>query len=462
MSIFHTKTISYLSYSLLVFSLLIPPVAAELNDKTELQGPALQASLLFTPFPEIRSDVLSGIAKRGKQDMVAALIYALRYLPNTNNEISNTLSRLTGAYIGTDWSDWMRWQQAHPKIVPFPGFSEFQSDMFSNIDPAFRTFISPGVRHEIRLEEIVWGGVKKDGIPALNNPEFISADKADYLGDNEAVFGIEINGDVRAYPYRIMDWHEMFNDVIGGVPVALAYCTLCGSAILYHTEHENFDAPLIFGSSGFLYRSNKLMYDQLTHSLWNQFTGRPVVGELSHSGVELKILPVVTTTWGEWRKQHPNSRVLSPNTGFRRDYSPGKPYGKYFASSELMFPALSPDKRLRKKDVVFGLRVSGAEKAWPLKVFKDGKVINDRIGTINLVLIGDSASRTVRAYRSGGKIFDAVADDLSIVKSKGQEWIVSEEALMGPANEKLSRLPGHLAYWFAWSNYLGKSELYQP
>ena len=145
------------------------------------------------------------------------------------------------------------------------------------------------------------------------------------------------------------------------------------------------------------------MYDQQTHSLWNQFTGRPVVGELTGSGIDLKILPVVTTSWGQWKKQLPKTKVLSLNTGHRRDYTPDKAYGSYFKSSRLMFPALTNDKRLEAKDHIFGLRMTGVEKAWPLKVFSGGKVINDRVGVIQLVIIGDANTRTVRAYRSEGR-----------------------------------------------------------
>ena len=115
--------------------------------------------------------------------------------------------------------------------------------------------------------------------------------------DDELVFGVEINGDARAYPLRILDWHEMFNDVVGGVPVALAYCTLCGSGILCETLLPPRSERLIFGSSGFLYRSNKLMYDHQTHSLWDQVTGRPIVGPLTGSGIELKVRPVAITSW---------------------------------------------------------------------------------------------------------------------------------------------------------------------
>lgn len=208
------------------------------------------------------------------------------------------LESLTGENFGKDWNKWILWQEAHPEIVPFEGFDAYKEWVFTKIDPEFSLFINPGVAHTIRLEEITWGGVVKDGIPAPVNPDLVTPgdDAANYLDDDELVFGVAINGDARAYPLRVLDWHEMFNDVIGGVPVALAYCTLCGSGILFEAAVDGRKAPFEFGSSGFLYRSNKLMYDRETNSLWNQFTGQPVVGELVSSEIELKVRPVAITT----------------------------------------------------------------------------------------------------------------------------------------------------------------------
>ena len=209
----------------------------------------------------------------------------------------------------------------------------------------------------------------------------------------------------------------------------------------------------MFGSSGFLYRSNKLMYDDQTHSLWNQFTGQPVVGELTGSGIELKVRPVAITSWRKWLARHPDTKVLSLFTGFTRDYRPGRPYGKYFASPDLMFPALVPDKRLKPKDHVFVLRDGTNEKAWAVSTFAGGKVINDTVGTLDIVLIGDAATRTVRAYRRDGCRFEAVADNAAALTSDGIAWTLTEDELIGPGGEQLARLPGHIAYWFAWSGY---------
>jgi hypothetical protein len=218
----------------------------------------------------------------------------------------------------------------------------------------------------------------------------------------------------------------------------------------------------VFGSSGFLFRSNKLMYDTATHSLWNQFTGRPVVGPLTGSGIVLKTRPVVIAAWADWKARHPDTKVLSLETGHDRDYSAGAAYGAYFASPALMFPTNVDQSKLKQKDFVFALRSSGAEKAWPLQMFEGGAVINDRAGILDLVLIGDAATRTVRAYRSEGLAFakGARADE---VRHGEERWRVTEDALVGQGGRTLSRLPGHVAYWFAWSGYFGREgELASP
>ncbi|MDD9914513.1 MAG: DUF3179 domain-containing (seleno)protein, partial [Rhodospirillaceae bacterium] len=191
---------------------------------------------VFHQKAEVRDAALRRIELRGKTDVVAGLIRFLRYSYETK-AVVKTLERITGAKPGPEWSDWMLWQEANPDIPVFEGHDGFLADRMARIDDKFRLFLQRGVKHEIRLEEITWGGVVKDGIPALTNPDLVSPDDelAAYLKPDELVFGVSINGDTRAYPLRFLDWHEMFNDVIGGKPVSLAYCTLCGSGILFAT-----------------------------------------------------------------------------------------------------------------------------------------------------------------------------------------------------------------------------------
>ncbi len=417
-----------------------------------------QARQILTLGTLERNQVMARLVDRGETDVVPALIQSLRFMRQDPWTITNALQVLTGESIGTSWNDWVLWQEDHPEVEPFHGFAEYKAWVYSQIDPNFRLFLYDDIAHTIRLEEIVWGGVVKDGIPALVNPELIAAQEAEYLLPEELVFGVEINGDVRAYPLRIMDWHEMFNDVIGGVPVALAYCTLCGSGILFETTVDGRDRPFEFGSSGFLYRSNKLMYDRETNSLWNQFTGSPVVGELTGSGIELRTRPVAITTWQNWLSKHPDTKVLSLETGYTRDYTPGRPYAEYFASPHTMFPALVNDTRLDTKDYVFALREAASEKAWALELFRGGAVVNDTAGDVPVVLIGDSETRTVRAYASHGRHFTTASDN-NTVRADGLDWKVTEDALIPADGEPLPRLAGHIAYWFAWQNFKPDAEV---
>ncbi len=412
-----------------------------------------RAFALFSPSPAERSAAIAFFAERGEPDAAALLIMAMRFVRDP--AIPQALEKITGETMGQDWFGWMLWQEAHPEIRPFDGFELVHAWAHSQIDPNFQLFLDGRKKHEIRIEEIVWGGVVKDGIPAANHPRLLTADKAAYLNPDDLVFGVQIAGDARAYPLRILDWHEMLNDTIGDVNVSLAYCTLCGSGILFETKVEGRPEPFVFGSSGFLYRSNKLMYDTETNSLWNHFTGRPVVGPLSGSGIVLKTLPLVITSWADWLSAHPDTRVADIDTGYKRDYSPGAAYGGYFASPDLMFPTTVDESALKKKDYVFALRSSNIEKAWPLTLFEGGAVINDRAGVLDLVLVGNAATRTIRAYRSDGLVFKTGESESELV-ADGKTWRVTEDALVANDGRTLGRLPGHIAYWFAWSGYFGK------
>jgi hypothetical protein len=179
-----------------------------------------------------------------------------------------------------------------------------------------------------------------------------------------------------------------------------------------------------------------------------------VVGPLTGSGIVLKARSVAITRWSDWLHNHPETRVLDIDTGYSRDYAPGAAYSDYFASPDLMFPAIVDQSRLKQKSYVFALRSAPIEKSWPLALFEGGAVINDTAGVLSLVLIGDAATRTVRAYRSDGLEFTK-GNSAAELKSSGGVWRITEDALVGPGGHTLTRLPGHIAYWFAWDNYFG-------
>ena len=232
----------------------------------------------------------------------------------------------------------------HPADSDTDAYIAFKRALFGALYPRMAAMMDPGAPRLIDAREVLWGGVEVDGIPALEFPAQVSVQEAAaWINDSDPVIGVAINGDVRAYPIRIIAWHEMVNDTVGGLPVSLAYCTLCGAPILY--DGRAGDAVYRFGTSGLLYRSNKLMYDRTTETLWNQFSGEPVWGPLAGRGIRLTPLPAVHTTWGEWRRAHPGSTVLDIETGFRRDYGPGVAYADYNASPDPLFYVPIQDDR---------------------------------------------------------------------------------------------------------------------
>jgi hypothetical protein len=188
-----------------------------------LLGRALEDLLPHKP-ADVQLRALKALDATTDRAAVPALIELLRFNLDVPVELHvAVLERLAGERFGRDWPRWVEWLQKHPEVRPHPEFLAWKWRLFTLIDPEFGGWFQPGVPHRVRIEEIVWGGVAKDGIPALDRPAHVAAAEATYLEDDELVFGVTLNGDSRAYPHRILDWHEMANDVVGGVPVALAY-----------------------------------------------------------------------------------------------------------------------------------------------------------------------------------------------------------------------------------------------
>ncbi len=216
----------------------------------------------------------------------------------------------------------------------------------------------------ISPEEVRSGGPPPDGIPPIDEPKFQTADSVDWLSNVEPVLSVEVNGEVRAYPIQVMTWHEIVNDTIGGVPVTISYCPLCNSALAY--DRRVGDRIFDFGTSGNLFNSSLVMYDRQTESLWTHFDGRAVIGVLT--GEQLITLPVATTSWQSFRDAHPDSLVLSKDTGFRRDYG-RNPYPGYddVNTNPFLFGG-SVDGRLAAKARVLVVRsVDGPAVALPLE-----------------------------------------------------------------------------------------------
>jgi hypothetical protein len=361
------------------------------------------------------------------------------------------LQKQTGKRFGDDLRAWRRWMWSLPP-APHANYAEFKAELYARIDPRFRAFFAPGVPAAIRLDEVDWGGVPINGIPPLRSPKTERASEAAWLRDGHIVFGVLVNGEARAYPKRILAWHEMALDRVGGVDLTVVYCTLCGTVIPYESTVSG--RRLSFGTSGLLYRSNKLMFDQESATLWSALEGVPVIGPLVGSGLQLRFHGVVTTTWGEWKRDHPETTVLSIETGFDRDYGENVAYRDYFRSDRLMFEVPATDARLKAKAEVLVLRpeVLGAGStpvAIPVDHLRKHPVFPFEAGGRALVALTTRGGAN-RVYFRGAHTFTPGATPRSITDDGGQVWSVTPDALVGPSGERLAAVPTHRVFWFGW------------
>lgn len=240
-------------------------------------------------------------------------------------------------------------------------------------------------------EKIVGGGPPKDGIPSIDNPKFVGVAEADqWIQDNELVLAIIYQGVKRVYPLQILARHEIVNDRIGGDPILITYCPLCGSGIAYERRINGEEVE--FGTSGKLYNSNLVMYDRKTNSYWSQIDGLAIVGELT--GTKLTPLSIDTVVWRDWKKAHPDSEVLSQDTGFSRPYG-ADPYGSYYEDSFLLFPIENSDDRVHPKTVVFGIEVNGLYKAYKEDDLEKLVVIEDTIGGVKIRVAREDSGQVI-------------------------------------------------------------------
>lgn len=389
--------------------------------------------------------------------MMLEVIY-LNQDSGLTSEFVELLEKKTGKNFGYETDKWYEWiwnkdEDKHPKYADFKGI------IYSIVDPRFNRYFDSDYTTKIRLDEVRWGGVRQDGIPPLRNPKMITAKEATYLDDSNIVFAIEVNGDARAYPKRIMGWHEMFVGEVGEIPVAGVYCTLCGTMILYKTNVNGLNHEM--GTSGFLYRSNKLMYDKETQSLWNTIWGRPVIGPLADKNIELERMSVVTTTWSEWKKRHPGTKVLSLDTGYSRDYGEGRAYKEYFANDNLMFTVPKTDSRLKNKDEILGLIFSKHPEspfAISTKYLSKNPIYHNKVGDMNFVVLTDSSGAS-RVYESNGVKFRSWDQNATAIDESNSKWTLTESKLESSNGKVLNRLPAHRAFWFGWYSAYSNTDL---
>jgi hypothetical protein len=334
-------------------------------------------------------------------------------------------------------------------------------------------------------EDELHRGASEDGIPAIIDPVFAADWSAvdDSLSDDSRVIGVVRNGDARAYPLAILNWHEIVNDTFD-VPILVTYCPLCGSGVVADRRIEGETA--VFGVSGLLWNSDLVMYDSVTDSLWSQLLGTAIRGPAT--GTELTLLPATMATWGEWRAEYPETRVLLPppesNTvrGRRqaRDYD-RDPYAGYDRSARIGIGYNDfSDDRLDPKASVIGVYADGVARAYPLSAVREAGVVNDTVGDLPVV-VAASENGTLVAYdrRVGGetrtfergRVTDTGGDEggggdaTPVLRAGDSTWgLLTGEGRSGPLAETALRRANDRSqlFWFAWADFHPETEIWRP
>ena len=326
----------------------------------------------------------------------------------------------------------------------------------------------------IDVAELIPGGPPRDGIPPIDHPAFEAPADVEWLEPQEPVLAIEIGDDARAYPARILIWHEIVNDSVGGRPTTITYCPLCNTGVAF--ERPTIDGELLdFGTSGKLYRSNLVMYDRQTESLWPQVTGQAVLGPLT--GTQLVLVPVQMVAWQDWRATHPDGKVLSAETGFDRDYG-SNPYVGYDQEDSLPFLYRGdPDPRLRPKARVVGVLVGKDALAVPYQALRqravgEWSVVTTTVGDRSVVVLWKAGALsavdqpTIADSRAVGAtgVFDPRVDGRNLTfvagsngitdRQTGSTWDLFGRAVSGPLQgEELDRIVSIESFWFDWAGF---------
>ena len=329
--------------------------------------------------------------------------------------------------------------------------------------------------HTVNYGEIFSGGVPRDGIPPIDNPQFISiAEASVWLENQEPIFVLSYGGETKGYPLQIMTWHEVANDEIAGEPVAVTFCPLCNSAISFKRTVDG--TVYDFGVSGKLRNSDLIMWDRQTESWWQQLTGESIVGELV--GTQLEMIPTQLVSFGDFQTAFPDATVLSRNTGFNPPYGQN-PYRGYDTDQQPFLFADITDPRLQAVDRVVALTIGDAVKAYPYKVLKNENVVEDTLNGQDLVIFWKAGTTSaldagsIAGSRDVGAatVFDPNLDGQKLTFSWDGENFVDAETdslwnILGEATEgelqgsQLNPLQHANHFWFAWAAFRPDTEIY--
>lgn len=329
-------------------------------------------------------------------------------------------------------------------------------------------------KRTVPISEIISGGPGKDGIPAIDDPQFESiADADQWLVDDEPAQVVNINGEVKAYPLGILIWHEIVNDTVGGVPVVVTYCPLCNSALTF--DRRLGDQLLDFGVSGNLRFSDMIMYDRQTETWWQQLEGVGIIGDLVNQ--QLTVLPSPVVSWEQLKAAHPDATVLSRDTGYSRRYG-SNPYSLYDTGSPFLFTGPT-DARLKALDRVVAIDEGGETVAFPFEVLEQEKVVpytldgkdlvvffqagtNSALDASNIAVGRDvGATNVFRPLIGEQQLTFTATDDGFTDNETGTTWNLLGQGLTGPlAGEQLEAVAHGNHFWFAWGVFKPETVVY--
>lgn len=354
--------------------------------------------------------------------------------------------------------------------------SQAQSMLPSDAPRALKQFDTDLSNTTIDLSELR-RGAPKDGIPAIEDPTFVSPDAAsEWIGAKEPVIAIVHNGVARAYPLQILTFHEIVNDDIGGTPVAVTFCPLCYSAIAFKRILDG--ESISFGVSGLLRKSDLVMYDRETETLWQQFTGKGIVGD--HAGEALEIVPSQIVSYQQFQQHYPEGKVLSRKTGYQRPYGQN-PYAGYDDVDKPPFAYDGPvDDRLPPKEKVVAVSLKDMHKGYPYSVTKKKRLIHDTMGDRPLVIfhVPGAVSALDASEISSSKedgttgVFDRRVDGRTLRfeytgdgqftdTETGSVWTVTGRAVEGAMKgEQLDRISHGDYFAFSWFAFRPDAKLY--
>ncbi len=332
--------------------------------------------------------------------------------------------------------------------------------------------------HTVDYSDILSGGPPRDGIPSIDNPQFVTQTEAEaWLQGTEPVVAVDLAGEARAYPLQILTWHEIVNDTIGDLPIIVTFCPLCNSAIVFERTLDG--EPVEFGTSGLLRNSDLIMYDRRTETLWQQFTGEAIVGD--KVGTTLTFLPSSLISFNDFRTAYPDGVVLSQETGFDRDYG-RNPYAGYDSIGNTPFLFTGDlDGRLQAVERVVTVSLDeGTDVAYPLSVLSEAGVINDTQGATDLVVFhlpgtnsalgADSiasakdvgATGVFNPVVNGQKLTFSLEGDQFVDAETGTSWNIVGQAVAGElAGEQLEPVIHGDHFWFSWAAFKPETIIYE-